>query len=159
MTGPDDKIVAQEKTDATPDSILSPSLHAGADSSVSGVHPSAGEVEQPSPQPPAAMRDKDGVVNSCVRFEGVHSSVDDGSVREGEAPSQDGRQRVPRKIKALSPRELEVARLAAGGLQNKQIAENLGVSLETIRAHMRNIFLKWKINKRGLIAKRLLRVQ
>ena len=41
---------------------------------------------------------------------------------------------------ALSAREIEVLRLVAGGLANKQIARKLGIAERTVKAHMTNIF-------------------
>ena len=44
--------------------------------------------------------------------------------------------------KLLSPRERAVALLIAGGLSNKDIARELGVSLGTVKVHVHNIFQK-----------------
>jgi DNA-binding NarL/FixJ family response regulator len=42
----------------------------------------------------------------------------------------------------LSPREIEVLRLAAGGHSNKRIAASLGLSEATVRTHVSNILAK-----------------
>ncbi len=42
----------------------------------------------------------------------------------------------------LSPREIEVLRLAARGMSNKDIANTLFLSLRTVKAHLTNIFNK-----------------
>jgi putative two-component system response regulator len=42
----------------------------------------------------------------------------------------------------LTPRELEILRLIASGLVNKQIARRLGLSLNTVRNHAQNILYK-----------------
>lgn len=42
----------------------------------------------------------------------------------------------------LSIREQEVLRLIAGGLQNKGVARELGISLRTVEAHLNSIFSK-----------------
>jgi DNA-binding NarL/FixJ family response regulator len=44
------------------------------------------------------------------------------------------------KDKTLSARELEVLRLVAQGLANKQIARRLGISERTVKAHLTNVF-------------------
>jgi DNA-binding NarL/FixJ family response regulator len=44
--------------------------------------------------------------------------------------------------KLLSPRERGVALLIAGGLSNKDIARELGVSLGTVKVHVHNILRK-----------------
>jgi DNA-binding NarL/FixJ family response regulator len=48
----------------------------------------------------------------------------------------------------LTPRENEIALLAASGLSNKQIANRLGLSWRTIKVHLHNAFTKLGIEKR-----------
>jgi DNA-binding NarL/FixJ family response regulator len=48
----------------------------------------------------------------------------------------------------LSTRELEVLQLIADGLSNQQIAERLFVSLNTIKTHISNLFLKMQVERR-----------
>jgi DNA-binding CsgD family transcriptional regulator len=48
----------------------------------------------------------------------------------------------------LSNRELEVLTLMADGLSNQQIAERLFVSLNTIKTHTSNLFLKLEVERR-----------
>lgn len=48
----------------------------------------------------------------------------------------------------LSRREIEVARLAAKGYTNAQIAECLYISTETVKSHMNSIFEKLGISSR-----------
>jgi len=58
----------------------------------------------------------------------------------------------------LSAREMEVLQLIAGGLSNQQIAERLFVSLNTIKTHTSNLFLKMEVERRTQaieVAKRL----
>lgn len=52
------------------------------------------------------------------------------------------------KLKLLSPREKEVARLAARGYSNAQIADELFISVETVKRHMSTIFEKLEIESR-----------
>ncbi|MGB0050143.1 MAG: LuxR C-terminal-related transcriptional regulator, partial [Terriglobales bacterium] len=49
---------------------------------------------------------------------------------------------------ALSEREIGVLRQLASGNSNKMIADNLGLSEETIKAHMRSILSKLGANDR-----------
>src|SRR5687768_2580013 len=42
----------------------------------------------------------------------------------------------------LSEREREILRLVAGGLTNQQIANQLGISVNTVKVHLRNVFAK-----------------
>ncbi len=48
----------------------------------------------------------------------------------------------------LSKRELEVLELMAAGLSNKEIAEKLFVSLNTIKTHSAQIFEKMEVKRR-----------
>lgn len=49
----------------------------------------------------------------------------------------------------LSQRELQVLRLVADGLGNKQIAQQLNLSLHTIKNHVHNILEKLSLNNRS----------
>ncbi len=48
----------------------------------------------------------------------------------------------------ISSRELEVLQLMAQGLSNQQIAEKLFVSLNTIKTHSANLFVKMEVERR-----------
>jgi two-component system nitrate/nitrite response regulator NarP len=52
-------------------------------------------------------------------------------------------------LTTLTRRELEVLADLASGRTNKQIARDLGVSLNTIKFHVRNLFQKLGVNSRG----------
>jgi DNA-binding NarL/FixJ family response regulator len=49
---------------------------------------------------------------------------------------------------ALSAREIEVLRQVAGGNANKRVAAHLGISEETVKAHMKSILSKLSANDR-----------
>jgi DNA-binding NarL/FixJ family response regulator len=49
---------------------------------------------------------------------------------------------------SLSGRELEVLRLAADGLANKQIARRLGISESTVKVHLGNVFKRIGVTDR-----------
>ncbi|HET8769340.1 response regulator transcription factor [Phycicoccus sp. M110.8] len=63
------------------------------------------------------------------------------SRRQGERPSAVG---APR----LTERELEVLRLVARGLANKEIAHDLFISENTVKNHVRNILEKLQLHSR-----------
>ncbi|ROO87745.1 regulatory LuxR family protein [Actinocorallia herbida] len=65
--------------------------------------------------------------------------------RELRAPGQ------PRAGSPLTPQELEIARLAASGMTNKQIGERLFLSHRTIGAHLYQIFPKLGITTRAAL--------
>ena len=48
----------------------------------------------------------------------------------------------------LSPREVEILRLASRGMSNKEIADKLYLSVRTIKAHLTNIFNKMGVGSR-----------
>jgi len=48
----------------------------------------------------------------------------------------------------LTPREIEIARMAASGLRNKEIAEKLFISLGTVKVHLHNIYQKLRVKGR-----------
>jgi DNA-binding NarL/FixJ family response regulator len=49
----------------------------------------------------------------------------------------------------LTPRELEVLKLIAEGLSNKEIAQELTISEKTVKNHINNIFSKLHVNDRS----------
>ena len=49
---------------------------------------------------------------------------------------------------ALTPREVDILRLVAGGNANKEIAARLSISEESVKSHMRNILSKLRANDR-----------
>lgn len=49
---------------------------------------------------------------------------------------------------ALTPREIDVLRLAAGGNANKEIAARLSITEEGVKSHIRNILSKLRANDR-----------
>jgi DNA-binding NarL/FixJ family response regulator len=59
-----------------------------------------------------------------------------------------GRRSEPVDAAGLSARELEVLRLAAKGLANKQIARSLGISEHTVKVHLGNVFRRIGVNDR-----------
>jgi DNA-binding NarL/FixJ family response regulator len=56
-------------------------------------------------------------------------------------------------LEALSPRELHVVRLAAGGFTNREIAYQLFVTLKTIEGHLARAYVKLGIERRHQLAK------
>jgi LuxR family maltose regulon positive regulatory protein len=57
-------------------------------------------------------------------------------------------------IEPLSEREFEVLQLIADGLKNQEIASQLYLSLNTVKAHTRNIYGKLDVNSRTQAAAR-----
>jgi DNA-binding CsgD family transcriptional regulator len=62
----------------------------------------------------------------------------------------------PRGGHALSPRELEIARMVAKGYANKNIASVLDISSWTVSSHLRRIFSKLGVTSRAAMVAQLL---
>jgi DNA-binding CsgD family transcriptional regulator len=62
----------------------------------------------------------------------------------------------PRGGHALSPRELEIARMVAKGYANKSIASVLDISSWTVSSHLRRIFSKLGVTSRAAMVAQLL---
>jgi len=55
---------------------------------------------------------------------------------------------VPQQGAALSARELDVLRLVARGLGNKEIAAELGISTHTVKYHLASVLTKLNVRTR-----------
>lgn len=57
----------------------------------------------------------------------------------------------------LSDRELEVLRCLVQGMPYKQVAQALGISIHTVRNHIRNIYAKLQVHSVAAAVSRALR--
>jgi len=48
----------------------------------------------------------------------------------------------------LTPRQVEIIALASKGLQDKEIAQMLGIGYETVKKHMGTILIKLRVSNR-----------
>ena len=64
----------------------------------------------------------------------------------------DGGEKENVGIKELSFRETQILRLIVSGMRNKQIAETLGLSIETIKTHIKSILSKFSASSRTQVA-------
>jgi DNA-binding NarL/FixJ family response regulator len=55
---------------------------------------------------------------------------------------------VAREPGALSPREAAVARLARAGCSNREIAQQLHLSVNTVQTHLAHVYRKLGIRRR-----------
>ena len=65
--------------------------------------------------------------------------------------------RMPEAHSPLTPRELEILRLIADGLSNRDIAERLGVSVSTVKLHIQDLLSKLQAADRTQAAVKALR--
>ena len=72
--------------------------------------------------------------------------------RELRAAGERGGQPAPRALDLLGPQELQIARLAAEGLTNREIGQQLYLSHRTVRNHLYRIFPKLGITSRAELA-------
>ncbi len=68
------------------------------------------------------------------------------------------RRQVEAALAALTPREREIATLAARGYTNRQIAEALIISPETVKTHMRHVLEKFGVRSKADLRLLLLEV-
>ncbi|MBN6057928.1 response regulator transcription factor [Nonomuraea sp. RK-328] len=81
-------------------------------------------------------------VQAAARGEAVLSPTVAGALtRKARAPLAERR--------TLSPRELEVLRLVAGGATNREVAGKLFVTEATVKTHLLHIFAKLEVNDRA----------
>jgi DNA-binding CsgD family transcriptional regulator len=66
-----------------------------------------------------------------------------------------GGRRRRRRLGGLTPQEQRVARAAAAGKQNAELAQQLSVSVNTIETHLRHIYAKLGIRSRSELAARM----
>ena len=75
-------------------------------------------------------------------------------VHEGNrpvAPAVEAQLESRRQQPPLTPREIQVVRLIADGLRNKEIAVALGISEQTAKVHVKNILAKLRVNDRAAV--------
>jgi len=99
----------------------------------------------------------------AARFGGVSTqTVRAWLVKGGVVHPIPGRGRPPKSAAeraTLSEREAEILRLIATGASNKEVAAHLGISVNTVRVHVRDIFRKLGIRRRTQAALYVLRAE
>jgi ATP/maltotriose-dependent transcriptional regulator MalT len=63
----------------------------------------------------------------------------------GQPPPADG---LPESMAELTARELEVLKLVARGLSNRQISESLFLSEATVKTHLAHVYAKLSVRDR-----------
>jgi len=78
---------------------------------------------------------------------------------ELRASGETARRRDPSTRDQLTPQELQIARLVAGGMSNPEVAGQLFLSPRTIDYHLRKVFAKLEITSRAELARMSLGAQ
>jgi DNA-binding NarL/FixJ family response regulator len=73
----------------------------------------------------------------------------DGSVSMQTLGLPDGAKTHAAKEAALSPREVEILRRVASGRSNREIAQELWLSEQTVKYHLTNVYRKIRVNGRS----------
>jgi DNA-binding CsgD family transcriptional regulator len=84
----------------------------------------------------------------ALRFKGVAERAR----QELRASGETSRQRTPEAWDQLSPQELQIARMAAEGLTNREIGQKLYLSHRTVGSHLYRMFPKLGITSRAQLA-------
>jgi DNA-binding NarL/FixJ family response regulator len=88
------------------------------------------------------------LLKSSLRKELIETIRDVHAGRKHVSATMAQRMAVHAVDERLSEREIAILRLMADGNQNKQIAWRLSMSDETVKAHLKNIFLKLEVSDR-----------
>ena len=86
----------------------------------------------------------------CVRK--VHAGekwLEQQSVTRAMERMQKRESEIDRLTRLLTPRELEIVRLASEGLRNKEIGERLSITEGTVKIHLHNIYEKLGVTGRS----------
>jgi DNA-binding NarL/FixJ family response regulator len=72
---------------------------------------------------------------------------------ELEATGITARKRDPSTLDTLTPQELRIAKLVAGGASNRDVASQLFLSQKTVEYHLRKVFMKLGVSSRVELAR------
>ena len=91
--------------------------------------------------------------DALTTFEGLNTPLWAERARaELEATGITARKRNPSALDALTPQELRIAKLVAGGASNRNVASQLFLSPKTVEYHLRKVFVKLGVSSRVELA-------
>jgi DNA-binding CsgD family transcriptional regulator len=93
--------------------------------------------------------------DALATFEGLNAPLwADRARAELAATGITARKRDPSTLDTLTPQELRIAKLVAGGASNRDIASQLFLSQKTVEYHLRKVFMKVGVSSRVELARR-----
>ena len=91
--------------------------------------------------------------DALATFEGLNTPLwADRARAELEATGITARKRNPSTLDTLTPQELRIAKLVAGGASNRDVAAQLFLSSKTVEYHLRKVFMKLGVSSRVELA-------
>jgi DNA-binding CsgD family transcriptional regulator len=91
--------------------------------------------------------------DALATFEGLNAPLwADRARAELEATGITARKRDPSTLDELTPQELRIAKLVAGGASNRDVAGQLFLSQKTVEYHLRKVFVKLGVSSRVELA-------
>ena len=91
--------------------------------------------------------------DALATFEGLNTPLWAERARaELEATGIIARKRDPSTLDTLTPQELRIAKLVAGGTSNRDVASQLFLSPKTVEYHLRKVFVKLGVSSRVELA-------
>jgi DNA-binding CsgD family transcriptional regulator len=92
--------------------------------------------------------------DALATFEGLNTPLwGDRARAELEATGITARKRNPSTLDTLTPQELRIANLVAGGASNRDVASQLFLSQKTVEYHLRKVFMKLGVSSRVELAR------
>ncbi|MBE0699277.1 MAG: response regulator [Anaerolineaceae bacterium] len=96
----------------------------------------------------------DGLIVACLEKQ----SFDRKSFRQALATAISGGESEDPLLKTLTEREREVLELIARGMTNKEIAQRLTITANTVKRHLKSLFTKLDVNTRSAASARAIRM-
>jgi DNA-binding NarL/FixJ family response regulator len=94
------------------------------------------------------------LLDAIATFEGLNTPLWAERARgELEATGITARKRDPSTLDTLTPQELRIAKLVAGGASNRDVASQLFLSQKTVEYHLRKVFMKLSVSSRVELAR------
>lgn len=101
-----------------------------------------------------------GLMRQRLAFEQKPADAEPAPSRRAGADGRDGFEHAMARLGTpLTARELDVIRLILSGRSNKEVANKLSISAETVKVHRRNIYAKLAINSQSELFSLFLKAQ